>query len=196
MGEISMGKMAVVCCFVCMLTTLGYGQLPGGNAFIGYSYLSADLAPGNRTSLNGWNGSVEGKVLPFIGLVADFSGHYGSPSVLSGGFCPVPVGSLPGGCEDTTSGSTSEHNFLFGPRVSFPIGKFRPFVHALIGAGHISESGLSPTSTSFADALGGGLDYHLIPLLSWRIQADALQTRFFNGTQNNVRISTGIVIHF
>lgn len=97
-----------------------------------------------------------------------------------------------------TSVSTSEHNFLLGPRASFSIGKFRPFVHALIGAGHISESasGLSNSSTSFADALGGGLDYHLIPPISWRIQADAMQARFFGSTQNNVRISTGIVIHF
>jgi hypothetical protein len=78
------------------------------------------------------------------------------------------------------------------------VGKFRPFAHALLGGGHInvSASGLSNSSTSFADALGGGLDYHLIPLISWRIQADALQTRFFSGTQNNVRVSTGIVVHF
>jgi len=190
-----MGKITVVCLLVCFLTTLSYAQLPGGNAFIGYSYLNADLVSGSRTSLNGWNGSVEGKVLPFIGLVGDFSGHYGSPSVVSGGFCPVPVGSLPGGCVATTNSTTSEYNFLFGPRASFPIGKFRPFVHALLGAGHLSESA-SISSTSFADALGGGIDYHLIPLISWRIQADALQTRFFSSTQNNVRVSTGIVVHF
>jgi hypothetical protein len=193
-----MAKITLVCLFVCFLNTLGYGQLPGGNVFIGYSYLSADLASGSRTSLNGWNGSVEGKVLPFIGLVADFSGHYGSPSVVSNGFCPVPLGGLPGGCIANGNSNTSEENFLFGPRASFPIGKFRPFVHALIGAGHINEnaSGLSNSNTSFADALGGGIDYHLIPLISWRIQADALQTRFFNATQNNIRISTGIVFHF
>jgi len=193
-----MVRIAIVCSLVCLLTTLGYSQLPGGNAFIGYSYLSADLNSGGRTSLNGWNGSLEGKVFPFIGLVADFSGEYGSPGVVSSGLCVVPVGSLPGGCTLTGSVSTSEHNFLFGPRASVSVGKFRPFVHALIGAGHISESasGFSNSSTSFADALGGGLDYHLIPLISWRIQADALQTRFYSRTQNNVRISTGIVVHF
>ena len=193
-----MGKIAIACLFVCLLTTLGYGQLPGGNAFIGYSYLNADLVPGNRTSLNGWNGSVEGKVLPFIGIVADFSGHYGSPGSFTNGLCTPTQGSLPGGCINTNGVSASEHNFLFGPQVSFRVGKFRPFVHALIGVGHISEStsGLSNSSTSFADALGGGLDYHLIPLVSWRIQADTLQTRFYSNTQNNVRISTGIVVHF
>jgi hypothetical protein len=55
---------------------------------------------------------------------------------------------------------------------------------------------LSSSDTSFAYALGGGIDYHLIPLISWRVQGDLLQTRFFSNTQNNVRISTGIVVHF
>jgi hypothetical protein len=36
----------------------------------------------------------------------------------------------------------------------------------------------------------------LIPLISWRVLGDLLQTRFFSNTQNNVRISTGIVVHF
>jgi hypothetical protein len=79
------------------------------------------------------------------------------------------------------------------------VGKVRPFAHALFGAGHISTSGgfgLSSSDTSFAYALGGGVDYHLIPLVSWRVQADLLQTRFFSSTQNNVRISTGIAIRF
>jgi hypothetical protein len=193
-----MRRIAVVCSALFLFVTPGFAQLPGGNVFIGYSYLSADLVPGSRTSLNGWNGSVEGKVLPFIGLVGDFSGHYGSASFLSSGICPLPLGALPGACVVINSGSVSEHNFLVGPRASFTVGKFRPFVHALIGGAHITESasGSSNSSTSFAYALGGGLDYHLVPLISWRIQADALQTRFFSNTQNNVRISTGIVVHF
>ena len=74
----------------------------------------------------------------------------------------------------------------------------RPFAQALVGAAHMSESAsfLSSSDTSFAYALGGGIDYHLIPLISWRVQGDLLQTRFFSNTQNNVRISTGIVVHF
>ncbi len=54
------GKIAVVSSFLVMLTTLGYGQLPSGNVFIGYSYLNADLSSnsGSRASLNGWNGSA------------------------------------------------------------------------------------------------------------------------------------------
>jgi opacity protein-like surface antigen len=87
---------------------------------------------------------------------------------------------------------------LFGPRVSVSVGKIRPFAQALFGASHVSdsESGFSGSDTSFAYALGGGVDYRLIPLISWRMQADWLQSRFFSNTQNDVRISTGVVIHF
>ena len=56
--------------------------------------------------------------------------------------------------------ASSLHNVIFGPRVSFSAGKFTPFVHALVGASHLSGGGAS--DTSFSDALGGGLDYRLI----------------------------------
>jgi hypothetical protein len=178
------------------LSVLGFGQVPSGNVFFGYSYMSADFSS-NRSNLNGWNASVEGKVFPLLGLVADFSGHYGSVGLPPIVACPG-VGTLPPCQPLTGSVSVSEHNFLFGPRLSVSVSKFRPFVHALIGAGHLSESasGFSNSDTCFAYALGGGLDYHIAPLIGWRLQADALQTRFSLSTQNNVRISTGVVVHF
>jgi opacity protein-like surface antigen len=178
-----------------LLVTAGYAQVPSGNVFLGYSYMSADLVSTNRSNLNGWNGSVEGKVLPFVGIVADFSGHYGSVPLAVNPTCTATVGGV--GCS-SLSASTDIHSFLFGPRVSVSLGKVRPFAHALIGAAHMSasQSLLSSSDTSFAYALGGGIDYHLIPLIAWRLQGDLLETRFFSNTQNNVRISTGIVIHF
>jgi hypothetical protein len=93
---------------------------------------------------------------------------------------------------------TKLYSFIFGPRVSVSVGKITPFAHALFGASHItgSVSGFSTSDTSFASAYGGGLDYHLVPLLNWRFQADLLHTRFFSDTQNNIRLSTGIVLHF
>jgi len=189
---------------VAVLFALGFlvaaasAQIPSsGNVFFGYSYLNANLVPGDRTNLNGWEASVEGKVFPFVGVVADFSGHYGSQGV-SGGICPVPVGALPGGCILTGSVNVSQHDFLFGPRVSFSVGKFRPFAHVLIGLSHLSDSetGFSGADNSFADAIGGGIDYHLMRLVSWRIQGDDLQTRFSGNTQNDFRLSTGIAVHF
>jgi opacity protein-like surface antigen len=176
-----------------VLANVGYAQIPSGNAYIGYSYTSADLLSSGRTNMNGWNGSLEGKVLPFIGIVADFSGNYGTAGIFPNSLCNGVSGSCSG-----LSANTNIYSYLFGPRVSVTVGKIRPFAEALFGAGHITESasGFSNSNTSFAYAVGGGIDYHLIPLISWRLEGDLLQTRFFSNTQNNVRISTGIVIHF
>ena len=192
--DVSVHKIIAIVLALFLLASAAYAQVPSGNVFVGYSYMSADLISNSRTNLNGWNGSVEGKVLPFIGLVADFSGLYGSAPIVPN---PACTGIIGGTCSPL-SASTHIQTFLFGPRVSVSVGKVRPFAHALMGAGHISESAslLSSSNTSFAYALGGGLDYHLIPLISWRVQGDLVQTRFFSNTQNNVRISTGIVVHF
>ncbi len=169
-------------------------QIPtNGNVFFGYSYMSADLG-NDRANLNGWNASVEGKVLPFLGIVADFDGHYGSPGKLTNGACPL----LAGSCAFSTSNSFNQHDYLFGPRASVTVGNVRPFANFLVGFAHVNESGglLTNSDTSFAYAVGGGVDYHLVPLVSLRGAVDMVQTRFFSNTQNNVRISTGIAFHF
>jgi len=162
-------------------------QIPtSGNVFFGYSYYNADLSLLGRSSLNGWNGSLEGRVFPFVGLVADISGTYGSEEVTIP--CPQPI------CPAISEGA-HEQNFLFGPRVSAPVGKFRPFAEALFGAGHVSLD-VGGSDTSFATAIGGGLDYKISRPLAWRFEGDYVQTRFFGTTQNNVRLSTGIVLRF
>lgn len=168
----------------CAWTSRAAAQVPKGNIFVGYSYVNADLNNNDRSNLNGWEGSLEGKFLPFIGIVADISGAYGSNDFPSS--------------TQIFQVDAREHNFLFGPRVSASIGRVRPFAHALFGAGHVSVSttGYSASDTAFATALGGGLDFKLIPLVAWRFQGDYLQTRFFGNTQNNGRFSTGIVLNF
>jgi opacity protein-like surface antigen len=173
-----------------LFTGLAAAQIPtSGNVFFGYSYYNTDLSSVGRTSTNGWEASLEGHVFPFVGIVADFSGHYGSETFPGVG-CPVsqppciPV-----------SANISERNYLFGPRVGVSVGKIRPFAEAMFGAGHVNANSAG-SDTSFAIALGGGLDYRLIRLIAWRLQGDYVQTRFFSTTQDNVRVSTGIVVRF
>lgn len=175
----------------CLASLAASAQIPTkGNIFLGYSYMSADTNSSSRANLNGWNGSLEGKVLPWVGIVADLSGQYGSPGVSIA--CP----------QTCPTAHPSEHmlNVLFGPQVAVSVGKITPFVHVLGGISHVNIASTSLTSstsdTSFGDAIGGGLDYKLVPLIGWRVQADLLQTRFFSNTQNNFRLATGIVIHF
>ncbi len=186
-------KICVAVLFSTAFITVAAAQIPtSGNVFVGYSYLSSDLStnfngpdpvPGSRTGLNGWNGSLEGKVLPFVGIVADLSGHYGSEDFPFSGRANV---------------NAKMYSAIFGPRLSVPVGKFTPFAEAFVGVSHISgsASGFSNSNTSFADALGGGIDYRIIHGLGFRFEGDLLQTRFFSNTQNNVRISTGLVLRF
>jgi hypothetical protein len=85
-------------------------------------------------------------------------------------------------------------SFLAGPQISFPA-PVSPFVHVLAGIGRIRTAGIS--DSSFSTAIGGGFDMHIAPFISWRIfQADDVVTRFFGGTQNNARFSTGLVFRF
>lgn len=175
-------------------------QVPtSGNVFFGYSYYSMDVSsfnqPGTngwgRQNTNGWEASLEGKVIPFLGFVADFDSHYGSQNL------PVacPAGEPP--CLLVpVSANITERNVLFGPRVSFSAGKFRPFAEALFGAAHMNVGGGFGSDTSFATGVGGGLDYKIIKPVALRLQGDYVQTRLFGATQNNIRISTGIVFRF
>jgi len=181
-----MRKISMAAFLLLVFASLANAQVPtAGNVFFGYSFYSADVTPGNRTNTNGWEGSIEGKFLPWVGIVGDFDAHYGSQSFL--GLCP--------GVNCTFNADFTERNYLFGPRVSVSVAKIRPFAEFLIGAGHINVKGVN-SDTSFATAIGGGLDYKLIPLVAWRFQGDYVHTRFFDSAQNNVRLSTGIVVRF
>lgn len=181
-----MRKIAMMFPLLFLFASLASAQIPtAGNVFFGYSYYNTKLSPIDRANTNGWEASLEGKVIPWVGIVADFSNHYGSQN-------------FPALCADvpcTFNADVTERNILFGPRVSASVGKFRPFAEALIGAGHVNVKN-GGSDTSFATALGGGIDYKLVPLLAWRVQGDYVQTRFFNTTQNNIRLSTGIVVRF
>jgi hypothetical protein len=176
-----------------VFATLAAAQVPHANVFFGYSYYNTDLSSIDRANANGWEASVEGKVIPFLGFVADVDTHYGSQNFPVVCAQPLSGSAVPCG---PFNDSFTEHNFLFGPRLSVSVAKFRPFAEALFGGAHVSLNNNGGSDTSFATALGGGLDYKIIPLIAWRFQGDYVQTRFFDTTQNNVRISTGLVLRF
>lgn len=183
-----MKKTGLLILSLTLFATVATAQIPSGNVFFGYSYYNTDLSSNvNRTSANGWEASVEGKIIPFLGLVADFDGHYGSQNFST--VCPFAEA-----C--SVSGNFSEYNYLFGPRVSVSVAKLRPFAEVLVGAGHLSVNNGFGSDTSFAAAVGGGIDYKLMRPLSWRLQGDYVKTHLLGATQNNARISTGIVLRF
>ncbi|HVI76937.1 MAG TPA: outer membrane beta-barrel protein [Candidatus Acidoferrum sp.] len=168
-------------------------QIPSsGNLFAGYSYYNTDLNGIGRQSINGWEGSLEGKLfpVPFLGVVADFSANYGDLKF------PNPALSCPVGTACPPANINSHvDNFFVGPRVGVSVGRVRPFAQALFGFAHINTNGFG-SDTSFATGVGGGIDYKLISLLGVRFQGDYIHTQLFNTTQNNVRLSTGLVLRF
>jgi opacity protein-like surface antigen len=159
---------------------------PRAEVFGGYQYFHASTGLGlsgiDTFSLNGWNASVSGYFTKYLGVTGDFSGSYGTPSVLGIGI------------------DTKFHTFMFGPVARYPNkSKFTPFGHALFGGGHASFSvlGASGDETDFAWAVGGGLDADLTRHFAVRVaQADFLQSHIGDDHQNNFRYSAGIVIKF
>jgi hypothetical protein len=178
--------------FVC--TGLGMAQLPtGGNAFVGYSYSGARVfasGPNIGINANGWEGSVEGKFFPWIGVVADLDWHYGGHDFTT--CAPSPC------TPRVVAVNASRHDVLFGPRASVSMGRYTPFAEFLLGFVHQTDSGggVSNSDTGFATAVGGGVDYKLIKGVAARLQLDSIHYNLFGSGHNSARISTGIVFKF
>jgi len=190
-----MRKIAFIFSGLMLCASLAAAQIPtSGNIFVGYSYENTDwsgLGSGlSRPNLSGWEASLEGKVFPHLGIVTDFSGHYGSENLM--------IATPAGGGPTTVNVTGHEWELLFGPRLSIPVGKLTPFAEGMFGVAHIHNGGDFPSSanTSFATALGGGIDYKLIKFFALRLEVDYLRTHFYSVRQNNLRLSPGLVFRF
>jgi hypothetical protein len=153
---------------LCALSSLSVqAQDEKVDLFGGYSYMRFQ-----SSNLNGWEIAGQYKVREWLGGVADLDGHYGSINGIG----------------------TSTYTYLFGPQISIP-SSISPFGHLLLGGAHNSTGGIG--NSSFAMALGGGIDAQMVHGLHWRlIQADYVMTQFASRSQNSFRFSTGIVLRF
>jgi peptidoglycan-associated lipoprotein len=159
-----------------------------------YTYLRANAPPGGCGCFNMNGGSATLAWTPASGgtlaLVGDITvAHAGAIS--SSGY------------------SLTLSSYTVGERYQPRIGhsRFQPFLQVLGGAAHSSGTlveGQTPAAVnagaSFAATLGGGLNLRTTHRFSYRlIEADYLFTSFDNGGdnhQNNLRLSTGVVLHF
>lgn len=143
----------------------------------------------NTQNLNGFELSGTYRFLPFLGVAADLSANYGTA---------VPH----------SSSNVHQYTGMVGPEVSLP-SRVSPFAHALFGGTHQTvTSGSIPTNAgffavqpntihSFATAIGAGIDLKLVPHVWIRpIQIDYLLTHLNSTTQNQPRVSAGVVLHF
>src|ERR1700728_3382415 len=162
-------KLSLLCGLIFLISLTAHAQDSDKvELYGGYSYMRFDSSP--ITNMNGWLLSGEYKPTRWLGAVAEFGGDYGS--------------------------GASVHTFLFGAQISLNSG-LSAFAHGLVGAAHFSANNGNLTDTSFSLAAGGGIDARIFHGVHWRIiQADYVPTFFFNGRQDNGRVSTGIVIKF
>jgi hypothetical protein len=192
--ESSLRKTCAIAFTLIIYGAICHAQIPvpkSGNAFFGYSYSNGQVVNGSpiRMNMNGWEGALEGKFLPWLGGVADFDWHYGGAN----------TGCLGVGCKPVKFRlNGSRHTVLFGPRASTSIGKYTPFAQALFGFSHQTDTGggNSGSDMAFSHGFGGGLDYKLLDSVACRVQADRINTRLFGVGQTDFRMSTGIVFRF
>jgi hypothetical protein len=155
--------------------------IPHVAVFGGYTYVHAkyDYDSGlGGFSLNGWDGSLEVKPLPLVGLVADVSRQYGSPNGIR---------------ENQTS-------VLVGPQLSVPgFKRVIPYAHVMAGVVHGTNNGIQSviTGNAFATAVGGGVDIKLAgPLWFRAVQADWLHANLSPDHHTQMRLATGLVVRF
>ena len=185
-----------------------FAQERRAEVFFGYSYtrINPNTSGQPGFNLNGGNAAVAYDLSEPIALVVDFGGYH-----------IAKIGNA--------SADVDFFSFLFGPRFSYRAhSRIIPFGQVLIGGVSTSLYGAPPGSFvggragGFAMTLGGGVDAKMSERLAFRlIQSEYFMTRFhefsaspgsplsaFPGivpavgrvTQNNLRISTGIVLRF
>jgi len=177
---------------------------PRFELFGGYSYIGGDpFSVGHRVGLNGWEGTIDINFTRWLRVVADFGGNYGTSHIPIAFTTPFPPCTpLCPGTFDTFPVSTHQYTYEFG--ADFPYrrwDKIVPYGQALFGRAHVSGTangigetrGTTEYDSKFSMLLGMGFDYNISPRFAWRLQADYLQTKFFSQTEDNYRVSTGIV---
>jgi opacity protein-like surface antigen len=144
-------------------------ELSGGYSYVHNGKFSLDF--------HGGSGSLAYNFNNWLGAVADIGGYK-----LSG----------------TPGASLNIVSYTFGPRISFRHDRFTPFAQILLGGARASASvngGGGGSENTFSMLAGGGLDIKLSQHFGVRLpQIEYFMTRFGSQTQNNVRISAGIVI--
>jgi len=147
-------------------------EIPRAQLFGGYSYTRFDsptLGFANPSNLSGFNISPAFNLAYGFGVKAELTGQYGS--------------------------KLNVRDVTVGPQFLYPRGRALFFAHALFGDSRsFVRVGTGEGDTARAIVLGGGVDLDVSPRFAFRaVQVDYVRTTLFSTTQNNVRISTGLV---
>ena len=186
-------KKVALCVGVLLLLPLSLmaQAVPKIEMYGGYSFLRIE-----EINHHGWNLTFGPNLNKNLGIMAEFSGHYGSRT-----------DTIFTGTDSKTDSMV--HSFLLGPRVFQTVGGvWTPYVQSLFGItrvdvdGTVIQGGKTVSTSSDGDlgfgmALGGGLDVKATDAIAFRIfQADYIVVRVGGAKSEGGRISTGIVFHF
>lgn len=154
----------------------------------GYAYVRGISNPGNGFNVNGAAADLSYNFHERIAVVADFGAYH---------FTSLGLGL-----------SSTMYTYLFGPRLALRRSgaerRFVPFGQVLAGGGHVNASanGLNAGENSVLFAAGAGIDLSFSHRIAFRaIEGEYFLSRFnhpdgSSATQNNVRISAGLVFRF
>ena len=132
----------------------------------------------SRQNVVGFEGSVAINANRWLAGEANFGGYYKTLTILN-------VGTF--GFHDYTA--------MGGPRFNIR----KAFVHALVGIDHLTGSANFYTTNgtsrdnALAGAFGGGVQWNVSRQFALRTSADYVLSRFGGLTQNNFRVTLGIV---
>jgi hypothetical protein len=162
-------------------------ELYGGYSYIFVPYDNTSQTPISG-GMNGWDSSLR-VPLPFVpqwlGAKGDVSGGYRS--------------------DNSLDLNPRAYFFLLGPQITAHIANSTLWVHGLAGSAHLNNSALPSltNNSTFAMALGGGVDLGLGHRLAWRVSLDYYNTHFHSSdnavnqiANSNGRVTTGPVFRF
>ncbi len=197
MRKLMLAALLVTCFGVFSSAAQTTDETPRHEFFAGYSFNSADIntltvAP-ERTGQHGLNLAYTHNLTEHFGLKLDASAHFRRDDFTFNNLA--------------FERKRDQYHFLGGVQLKARPGERKsvaPFAHALVGGALFRGFASSRTAagntflidddTSFAFALGGGLDVRASKRLDIRIvQVDYLPTFFGSARQDNLRLSFGIV---
>ena len=104
------------------------------NIFGGYSFGTNNFANEIDPGLHGYALSAAYNFNKYIGLEANFSGHNGTSTLDS----ETPTSNDNG--RKTVAGEDI-YTYVFGPKLTLPVGNFSLFTHILVGGSHVHVGG-------------------------------------------------------
>jgi opacity protein-like surface antigen len=159
---------------------LGYGEnIPRLETYFGYSFMNAGTSGlSSRQNVSGLEASAAVHLNRWLAGEASLGAYYKTLQIIN-------------------VGTFGFHDFLVmgGPRVNF----HKAFFHALVGMDHLAGStnfyavNGTATDNALAAAVGGGVQWNVTRQFAVRAASDYVMSRFEGLSQNNIRVTLGLV---